>query len=179
MNIGFDLDKIFIDYPPVVPSWIIDKLYKLKDNGSLEYRIPGKPEQKLRQLSHTRIFRPVIKNNMQFLKMLSLDKKHSLFLVSSRFGFLKKQTDALAKRHNFKDIFTSIHFNFDNNQPHEFKKDVLKQLHLDRYVDDDLSLLKYLSSYFPKTIFYWLNSHSRDKILKNVKGITRIQDVLE
>ena len=52
MNIGFDFDKVFIDYPPFLPGKLFDKLYKKKDNGTLLFRIPEYPEQILRKALH-------------------------------------------------------------------------------------------------------------------------------
>lgn len=110
MNIGFDLDKIFIDYPPFVPSWIFDKFYKEKDNGILLYRIPGTFEQKLRILVHAPFLRPAIKTNLKFLEMLARERKNDLYLISSRFGFLKKRTEYLVNKYQLNNLFKKTLF---------------------------------------------------------------------
>src|SRR5579885_2610382 len=163
MKLGFDLDKVFIDYPPLIPNWVIDRLYKEKENGELLYRIPGTFEKHIRQLSHLPLFRQPIQKNLHVLESLAKEKKHSLFLISSRFGFLKKQTEYIAKKYHFYDIFTSMHFNFENEQPHFFKDKIIKKLHIDRYVDDDLSLVRFLAKENPKTLFFWLNNSLEKK----------------
>lgn len=179
MNIGFDLDKIFVDYPPFIPNWVIDKLYKERDNGVLLYRIPGRFEQKLRQLSHQPFLRPPLKHNLSFLQVLAKNNTHTLYLISSRFGFLKKQTERLSKKQNFNSIFKKLYFNYDNEQPHEFKNKILKQLKIDRYIDDDLSLLKYLAKNNPSSKFYWLNSSINKEIEKNIIAVTDIQSLMK
>lgn len=179
MNIGFDLDKVFVDYPPFIPNWVIDKLYKEKDNGVLLYRIPGLVEQKFRQFSHQSILRQPIKKNLSFLQSLTQEKKHNLYLISSRFGFLKKQTERLTKRHNFDSIFDKLYFNYLNEQPHEFKDRVVKEVKIDRFIDDDLSLITYLAKNNPNIIFYWLNNTQEKRITHNIFAVKSIEAVIK
>ncbi len=181
MNIGFDLDKIFINYPPFMPDWLIDKLYKEKDNGILKYRIPGKAEQLIRKASHHPILRPLIKENVDFLGQLAKDKNNNLFLISSRFEFLKRRTDKLSKKYHFDEIFKKLYFNYNNIQPHIFKDEAIKEAKIDRYVDDDLSLLKYVAGTNPETLFFWLHpaNHTQKQLDKNLFAITHINQLLE
>jgi len=178
MRIGFDLDKIFIDYPPLIPDGLIDHLYKKKANGTLLYRIPSRPEQFIRQLSHTPYFRPPIQPNIEFLKSLS-KQKYELFLISSRFGFLQKQTLSLMKHLGLDQIFDAMYFNFDNLQPHIFKNQTLKGLSLDIYVDDDIHLLKYVTKDNKKTKFFWLHpTLSTTHLPKEITQIVQLSDIL-
>ena len=178
MRIGFDLDKVFIDYPPIVPDKIIDRLYKKKANGTLLYRIPSRPEQILRRLSHLTFLRPPIYENISFLKSIPKDK-NELYLISSRYKFLKKTTDELLKRHEFDKVFNAHYFNFDNKQPHLFKAQTLKKLKLDMYVDDDLHLLRHVAKENPQTTFFWLTpSVSTEKLSKNIRPVLRLSDIL-
>jgi hypothetical protein len=179
MNIGFDLDKIFVDYPPLIPDRLINKLYKKKDNGVLLYRIPSRPEQILRRLSHLPLLRPTIKKNIKFLQSLS-KSKNKLYLISSRFSFLEKPTNRLMKKQGFDKIFDGMYFNFQNKQPHEFKDEVLQKLHIDLYVDDDLSLLKHVSKKNDKTQFFWLNPQKGKQVLTaNITAINDLTDMLK
>jgi len=178
IRIGFDLDKIFIDYPPLVPDGLIDHLYKKKANGTLLYRIPSRPEQFIRQLSHTPYFRPPIIPNIKFLKSLS-KQKYELFLISSRFGFLQKQTLSLMKHLELDQIFDAMYFNFNNLQPHIFKDQVLKELQLDIYVDDDIHLLKYVAKGNKKTKLFWLHpSLSTTHLPETITQIVQLSDIL-
>lgn len=177
MNIGFDLDKIFVDYPPLVPDKLIDRLYKKKSNGILEYRFPSQLEQRLRQFSHQPLFRPTIKKNIEHLK--KIDKEgNKLFLISSRFGFLKPQTERLIKKLEFDKVFDGIYFNYSNEQPHIFKSNLIQKLKLDIYIDDDFALLKYTAKHNKKTMFYWLNKHvKRNKLTRNIIAIPTLSDI--
>lgn len=179
MNVGFDLDKIFINFPPFVPSKIIDLFYKEKTNHELKYRIPSKIEQIIRGFSHYPIFRPPIIKNIEYIKNLSLTNTNKYYLISSRFSFLKKRTDNLIKRYHFDKIFNAMYFNYSNNQPHKFKDGIMKKLNLDMYIDDDLQLLEYLVDKNPKTKFFWLNGKISKPLKKNLFAIKNISEMFE
>lgn len=179
MNLGFDFDKIFIDYPPFIPSDLIDRLYKKKANGTLLYRIPARPEQILRLFSHHWLLRPLINENVIFIKNLSKKNHHKQYLISSRFSFLKNTTEKLIRKHGFDKIFDTMFFNFENKQPHIFKNDVLKKLSIDRYVDDDLPLLKFLKKNHKKTKFFWLNKNHNKPLEENLFAITKLSEMLK
>lgn len=175
MNIGFDLDKVFINTPPFIPKSFIDKLYKKRDNGILLYRIPGSAEQIVRSISHLPIFRPPMKENLDFLRFYPKDK-NKLYLISSRYKFLENKTKRIIKKYHFDKIFNEMYFNFANEQPHIFKKRIIKNLKLDYYIDDDLSLLNYVAQDNPKTKFFWLTNQSQKTPLpNNIQAISKLQ----
>lgn len=177
MKIGFDFDKVFIDYPPIVPDELVDRLYKKKSNGTLQYRIPSKPEQFFRQLTHLPYLRPVIRHNLEYLKKLDTNH-HELYLVSSRFGFLEQVTNRIVKQHGFDKLFDKLFFNFENKQPHLFKSEVIRDLKLDMYIDDDLALLKYVARHNKHTKFFWLNPKKSGLLTFNITGITDLALIL-
>lgn len=176
MNIGFDLDKVFIDFPPFIPAVVIDKLYKKKSNGILLYRIPKKPEQVIRTLSHHPLLRPPIKDNLAFLKQIAR-KNDKIYLISSRFSFLKQRTNHIIQQHNFDDLFDGMYFNFEDKQPHEFKNDIVRKLQIDILVDDDLPLLRYIEKHNPKIKLFWLNKNTQAKISKQIYAITNLSQI--
>jgi hypothetical protein len=174
MNIGFDLDKIFINNPPFIPSRIIEWLYKGKVDHELKYRIPSKAEQIIRIISHHPIFRFPITENINFIKNTTTADKNNYYLISSRFGFLKKRTDDFIKKYNLNKIFKAMYFNYENKQPHEFKNKVIKKLNLDMFIDDDIQLIEYLMEKNPKTKFFWLNNKVNKQLKKNLFAINNI-----
>ncbi|MBI5123479.1 hypothetical protein HZA75_06500 [Candidatus Roizmanbacteria bacterium] len=177
MNIGFDLDKIFINTPSFVPDKLIDRLYKKGGNGDLWYRIPGPVEQSFRKLTHLPFMRPAIKKNIAFLKTISR-KNNKLYLISSRYKFLKPETETIVKKYNFIKFFNDRFFNFQNKQPHIFKNEIIKKLKLDIYIDDDLSLLKYVAKNNPQIKFFWLNNGSQKiNLPKNIIAIKNLPEI--
>lgn len=180
MKIGFDLDKVFINTPPLIPNAVINKFYKERDNGILLYRIPTRPEQLLRKAIHVPILRQPMRENLTFLKELSKQNKHQLYLISSRFNFLKPETTRLVKKYELDKIFDKLYFNYDNKQPHEFKNEILQKLKLDIFVDDDLSLVRYVSKDNPKTKFFWFDQHTKKRELSsNIRAITNLGEILK
>lgn len=178
MKIGFDLDKIFIDTPPLIPDSLIEKLYRKKRNGVLMYRIPSKKEQFIRKISHYPLLRPPIKHNLDFLRKIT-DKNNDLYLVSSRFKFLENSTKQIIEKYKLNNFFRELFFNYQNKQPHIFKNEVIKKLTLDKFVDDDLYLLKYIASKNNYTKLYWLNKKQNKKISNNIQAITNLSGLLK
>lgn len=178
MKIGFDLDKVFINTPPFVPSTLIDKLYKKRANGVLLYRIPNKYEQRFRQLTHIPLLRPPIKENIHALQHMTT-KNNYLYLISSRFSFLEKITDELIKKNSFTNLFTKMYFNYKDEQPHVFKDRIIKSLHLDKYIDDDFQLISYVAKRNPETKFFWYNKHTPSKrISENLYAISKLEEAI-
>jgi hypothetical protein len=179
MNIGFDLDKIFINLPPFIPSKVINFFYKAKANHELRYRFPSKIEQMIRIISHHPIFRTPIMENLSYIKNLALENKDKYYLISSRFSFLKNRTTDLIKRHNLDKIFNAMYFNYENKQPHQFKNEIIKKINLDMFVDDDLQLLEYLTDRNSKTKFFWLNNKISKPLRKNLFAIKHISEMFK
>lgn len=188
MKIGFDFDGIFVGLPPYVPLILIDLFYKgrfailsrkNKDIKELHYRFPGYIERQIRILSHYPLFRPQIKPNVKSLHTLLKQNSIESYLISSRFGFLKKRTQNWVDKYDFHNHFEEVIFNYNNEQPHIFKDKMIKKLKLDAYVDDDLDLLKYLSLNNPSLKLYWIRKNSSDETLpKNIYPIKGLSELI-
>lgn len=187
-KIGFDFDKVFVSYPPVVPDKLIDFLYKgkialilKKDTNKikLNYRMPGLIERQIRILSHNYIFRPPLSNNIKALRLIKRKTNNKLYLVSSRFGFLKDKTNYWLDKNKLKNEFDEIHFNFKNSQPHVFKEKTIRNNNITHYVDDDLDLLVYLSKKNPALELFWLTKNKKstyENLPANIKIIKSIKE---
>lgn len=175
-KIAFDFDKVFVDYPPFIPTNVIDYLYK-KKNGHLSYRYPGFFEKQVRIFSHQPLFRAPMKKNIKALEKISGDKNVKLFVISSRFSFLKNRTRQWDEKNNISKYFKKMYFNFNDEQPHLFKERVLKEEEIDKFVDDDLDLLFFLAGRNPKIKFFWINKGLPYK--KLLPNIVRVKDLDE
>jgi hypothetical protein len=180
-KIGFDLDGIFIGPPLFVPKTIVEHIYK-KSNKNLSYRIPGEFEKKIRILSHYYLLRPPIKRNIKALMGLSKTENLSIFLISSRFSFLKSRTETWLKLRSITDLFKKMYFNYDNEQPHIFKDRIIKLEKIDKFVDDDLDLLIYLATNNPNVDFFWIGNDKNLMVfpsnLKRIKNIDEFKEYL-
>ncbi|HVZ67477.1 MAG TPA: hypothetical protein VG917_04380 [Patescibacteria group bacterium] len=174
--IGIDFDKIFVNYPPFIPGPLIERFYK-KKNHKLSYRIPGKIEQQFRILLHTPIFRQPIKTNISELEKIFNEDKYSIYLVSSRFSFLKGKTNLWNRKHKISKFFEKMYFNFENQQPHIFKDKIIKKENIKRFIDDDLDLLMYLSSKNPDVDFFWVTPNiAKVNLPKNIRMIRNLKE---
>lgn len=179
MNIGFDLDGIFVDKPPFIPHWIIERLY-VKDVRRLTYRIPSQPEQLIRKVAHAPFLRPPVSKNIDWLlRYAKKNNTHTYYLVSGRFGFLQKETEQFLKHYTLDRILTQWYINNRNNQPHLFKNAMLKKISIHRFVDDDLPMLKFLAQKNPRIKFFWLNRTNNGKLMQNLLAITKLSDLFK
>ncbi len=146
IRIGFDLDGVIIDKPPLVPKFLLEMLVrKNSKNRKLAYRYPAsRLEKTIRVLSHHPLFRPPIEENVKIIKELYKSKKYKIFVVSSRYSFLEKRTREWFKFYHLGGFFEKIYINSNDEQPHLFKERMIKELKLDLFIDDDLPLLNYL-----------------------------------
>jgi len=177
MKIGFDLDGIFIDRPPLVPKSLLEWLYRGPQNHVPKYRFPSTNiEQKIRKWSHQPVFRQKISTNIEFLKELSINGDYEIFLISSRYNFLTSETNKILKLYNFKKYFSKIYLNSQDLQPHLFKESVLKKINLSVFIDDDLLVIKYLNSRLSKTSLLWYNPGREGRLSE---GIVRIKALKE
>lgn len=181
-RVGFDFDKVFVNTPPLIPDKIVDILYKgyiakNRQQNYLKYKFPNKIEQQIRILSHHPLFRKPITTNINALSKISTHPNMRPYLISSRFGFLKKRTDNFLTKHNFHANFHGIYFNYKNEQPHKFKLRMIKKLKIEAYIDDDADLIYYLSNKHPKTQYFLLSKKSRTAHKSLPKNIRIIRDL--
>lgn len=147
IKIAFDLDGVIIDKPPLIPKKLLERLFRGKKvNHKLHYKFPkSKLEQIIRKISHFYLFRPPIKENINFIKNLAENPKYEIYVVSGRYAFIKGETEAWFKKRKVDGLFKQILLNAENEQPHLFKEKKLKELKAQIFVDDDELLADYLT----------------------------------
>lgn len=178
VKIGFDFDKVFVNYPPLIPSAIIELLYKRK-NGKLAYRMPGKIEQKIRTLSHHVLLRPPIIQNVNAMAKILEKGDIEAYVISSRFSFLKNKTNEWNKKYGMEKYFKKMFFNFKDAQPQVFKEEILRKEKIEKFIDDDLDLLRYLSERNPAIQFFWItNSKKTNNLPSNIRTIKNIDEFI-
>ena len=142
--LGFDLDGVIVDKPPLIPKVWLEYLFKGGGENNLYYRFPqSKMEQIIRKISHFYLFRPPLKKNIDFVKKLK-KQGHRLYLISGRYSFLKKETANWLKERGLNGMFREIFLNLKNEQPYVFKERIIRQLNLDYYFEDDKKIAAYL-----------------------------------
>jgi uncharacterized HAD superfamily protein len=167
LKIGFDLDGVIIDKPPIIPKFIIEGLVRGKRNKGISYRYPKyKIERWVRWLSHHPLLRPPIKENLIRIEELYKADRFKLYIVSSRYSFLEQRTEEWFNYYKLKKLFKEIHINKSDLQPHEFKEKMIKKLKLNVFIDDDLPLLEYLKKKLKNVELVF--AEDQDKYLKDM-----------
>lgn len=176
IKIAFDLDGILIDKPPFISKRLLEWAFKGGNGGKLHYRFPEtKIEQWIRKLSHFYLFRPPIRENIQFVKELARNKEYELYIVSARYSFLKKETDIWLKEAGLDGLFKKIFLNQDNEQPHLYKERILRSLKPNIFIDDDDLIADFLAEKLPKVkIFCCFDRGEKCRKAKFIKSITEI-----
>lgn len=82
---------------------------------------------------------------MDMLKNLVDQGKVEAHLISGRYAYLNRSLHTWLKRRKLDRIFTSIHTDLANEQPHIFKEQKLKELQLDYYIEDNLDIVEHLA----------------------------------
>jgi len=174
IRVAFDLDGVIIDKPPLIPKKLIEILFRGFEKDGLHYRFPkSKLEQKIRKISHFYLFRPPIKKNIEFIGGLAKDGKYELYIVSSRYSFLKDETEKWLEKRKIDGIFQKVFINMSDEQPHLFKEKVLKKLKPDIFVDDDCELVNYLTGRVETKIYCF----SRDSSYARVTKIASLAEI--
>jgi uncharacterized HAD superfamily protein len=165
IKIGFDLDGVLIDKPPLIPKMVLESLVLLKVKNKLVYRYPElKFERWIRQLSHHYLFRSPLQENVEIIYKLAKNKKNKIFVVSGRYRFLQERTQQWLSVNKLSKVFEKIYINKKNEQPHLFKERLIKELKIEIFIDDDKFLVKYLRSKLPRVKVILFNSKTNSLI---------------
>lgn len=186
INIGVDLDGIFVDKPPLVPARLINYLYRDESKTKLTYKIPRSILQRtIRRSSHVRILRPTIKENIKWLQERYKKNDVTVEIISGRYGFLEGVSKSLLLRNNLSSAVKHLWINYGNEQPHLFKENIIRKKDIKYFVDDDIFMLNYLAAKFPAKKFFWYSKspyfHEFKKTImrnnKNIKAISSLRQI--
>ncbi|MDD3531717.1 MAG: hypothetical protein PHR64_00460 [Candidatus Shapirobacteria bacterium] len=163
IKIGFDLDGVIIDRPPLVPKTWLERLFRGTKDCGLVYNFPtNRGHQWLRKLSHHSFFRPPIRKNLTFLKKISQDPNFEVYLISGRYSFLEKETAKWLAKKGLGGNLSGVFINEADLLPHIFKKKIIKKLGLDFYFEDDNQIVSFLRKEIPQTKIYRVDSKNFD-----------------
>ncbi|MFC1624811.1 hypothetical protein ACFL15_00305 [Patescibacteria group bacterium] len=167
IRVGLDFDGVIVNKPPLVSKKMIEKLFKGGKKG-LHWRIPSSElEQFIRKLSHFYLFRPPFKKNLELVKELGEKENIEVYLITSRYSFLEKETYRWLKKRKINDVFSKYILNLKDQQPHIFKKEALKELNLDYYFDDDPLIVDFLGKEIKDLKVFYVTEDG-DKNLRKV-----------
>ena len=154
--IAIDLDGIFVGKPPIISADLVNYLYRKTKEEKLVYKLPNSRFQKtIRQLSHSKHLRPVIENNVEWLKQKLKSEKFQIVILSGRYSFLEEITKKLLNRNSLPIDKDFLKVNLNDQQPHLFKEQMIRKMKVKYMIDDDIYMLEYLALKIPETVFIW------------------------
>ena len=146
LKVGFDLDGVLLYNPARIARPIVAIAKKLffKKKGLKFYSPKTFFGQQLWRLFHkSSIF---IAPGLEDIKNLIKAKKIKAYIITARYNYLKNDLEEWLKKMKISQSFSGIYYNQNDEQPHLFKKRVIKKLKIDIFVDDNWDIVKHLKS---------------------------------
>jgi hypothetical protein len=84
-------------------------------------------------------------------------KKIKAYIITARYSFLGPELLKWAEKNGFGSVFTEIHYNAKDEQPHLFKARLINKLKLDYFVEDNLDIVRYVEGKTQTTILWIYN----------------------
>lgn len=157
LRIGFDLDGVLLYNPARIirlPIFLLKRMFLKK--RQLKFYIPKKPLEKLlwRVFHRSSLF---IAPGLDEIKNLVAEGKIEAHLITARYSFLEDNLNWWLNKMKIDQVFSSIHHNKKDEQPHFFKERLIKKLDLDIFVEDNYDIVKHLTAKTKAKIFWIYN----------------------
>lgn len=162
LKVGFDLDGVILYNPirifrPLAKKFLKPIKVSLLHQDKESFYFPYSPfEQWLWKILHKTSFR--INTGFGDIKKLSKDKKIKMYLVTGRYSFLKQDYLDWLEKIGAKKIFTRCYYNKTDQQPNEFKENMITKLKLDIYVEDNWDIVEKLNIKYQRSKIFWMTN---------------------
>jgi hypothetical protein len=157
IKVGLDFDGV-VTYNPfrvarLIISFIKHKILKINKIG---FFVPNNFWQ--RWLYYLIIVIPSAfpANGVALLKEMSVLKRFKFYLITGRFDFVKNNTLAWLRYYGLIKVFKNIYINDDNEQPHEFKKRIIKIEKFDYFIEYNWDIVQSLNGMNTRTKMFWI-----------------------
>lgn len=160
-KVGFDLDGVILYNPIRTLRPFAKKILKplkagiLHQNKEAFYLPKTTLERFLWRVVHMSSFR--INNGYEDIKRLAHEKNIEMYIITGRYGFLKKDYKKWLKEIEADEVFKGCYINEDNIQPNDFKEKMIKKLRLDVYVEDNWDIIEKLNHHTGAEIVWITN----------------------
>lgn len=179
IRIGLDLDGVLAQHA-LGGLWIWLRKFKekiLKSARFSSYYYPTNFLEKRAWIIIDDAKRP-FKDKNDFFASLAKKRGIQLYLVTGRFKFLEKLTENWLAKYRLITYFHQVLINTNDIDPDVFKAEIINDLDLDFFVDDDLELINFLKKR-TRARFYWIVPSHKKKSDNNDGRIENCQNVLE
>jgi uncharacterized HAD superfamily protein len=161
IRIGLDFDGV-VAYNPfrIIRAPITYFKRRILGIRKLQFYIPkSAPERFVWTVVHESSMFPAF--GCTKLKELSHRDDLEFHLITARFHFLQKSVDRWLSRYGLAEVFSGVHLNKYDKQPHEHKLEIIRTLKLDYYVEDNWDIISYLTGKTETEIFWIYNITDR------------------
>jgi uncharacterized HAD superfamily protein len=160
LRVGFDLDGVVL-YNPARTARPIVAVFKrniLRKKKTLFYVPKSGFAKYIWLLLHQSSFVPA--KGLKDIKKLIEAGKIEPFIITGRYASLVGDFEKWTKRLEKEYGFTSFFFNKGNEQPHLFKKRMMKEMNLDIFIEDNWDIVRMIkgSTGAPKTKIFWITN---------------------
>ena len=145
LRIGFDLDGVVLYNPARIVRRPITmfKHFFIPKQEKRFYVPQSKIERAFWHVLHWSSF--MVSPGFHIIHSLTRKGLIEPYIITARYGFLRKDFEYWAKKLNFQVHFKGHFMNDKNEQPHEFKERMIKKLNLDMFVEDNLNIVDHLN----------------------------------
>lgn len=145
LRVGFDLDGVVLYNPARIvrrPVTFFKLLFFPKRKRG--FLIPTKPAEKLLlRVFHWSSF--MVAPGFEMIKKLKDEGLIEPYIITARFSFLRGDFEKWVKKLDIPVHFKGHFMNDKDEQPHEFKERMVKELKLDMFVEDNLDIVEHLN----------------------------------
>jgi len=147
LKVGFDLDGVLLYNPARIIRPIISllKQKKLVHRQELEFFVPKtKFQENMWHFFHkSSIF---LAPGFYQIRELSQQGLIEPYIITARFAHLKKDFTKWLTKMGANEFLKGTYLNEKDEQPHLFKKRIIKKLDLDIFVEDNWDIVNYLNT---------------------------------
>jgi hypothetical protein len=157
LKVGFDLDGVLLYNPARLVRPLIKFVkHQLLGKKRVSFFVPKTPLQRFMWdvLHESSLW---IAPGTDDIKSLVEQGKIEAYIITGRFKHLKHNTEKWINRLNADSHFKQWHFNQKAEQPHLYKENLIKELDLDVFIDDNWDIVQYLHQQFgPHRKIFWV-----------------------
>jgi len=155
LRVGFDMDGVLLYNPARIIRPLISIVKKIfLHKKKLKFYYPKTDYEKIfwRFVHKSSIFNA---SGLSEITRLVKEGKIEAYLITARYNFLGSSVLTWVTKNNLNDTFKGVHFNADDEQPHEFKERMIHKLRLDMYIEDNFDIVEHISKN-PKVQIVWI-----------------------
>lgn len=161
LRVGFDLDGVILYNPirvfrPFASFFKFLKPFLFHEKAESFY-FPNSAIEKFiwRQLHKTSY---KIADGYDSIKKLIENRRFEAYLITSRYDFLKSDFEYWIKKLKAKKNFKAYYYNKTNMQPNAYKRNMIKKLKLNYFVEDNWGIIQKLNGSLKTVKIMWVSN---------------------